>query len=74
MQMELINFDADLVTSAQALAVDGIVNEYGVEPLVEVTDGEGKDEQKDNEESKLPITPPTCNNIDEAIETLTNAV
>ena len=44
MQMDLINFDADLVTSAQALAVDGIVNEYGVEPLVEVTDGEGKDE------------------------------
>ena len=24
--MDLINFDADLVTSAQALAVEGIVN------------------------------------------------
>ena len=70
--MDLINIGADLATNnAQPFAVEEIVNEYSDETPAEVSNGEGKDDDNyDNDESTSLITPPTRNDIHEAIKTL----
>ena len=63
----LVDFDREVATiEYQPLFVDEIINEYLPQPVETVEDGSGDEDEVPDE----PISPPSRNEVDEAIETL----
>ena len=63
----LTDFDREVTTNkSRPLFVDGIVNEYTPQPVETVEDGSSEEDEVPNE----PISPPSRNEVDEAIEIL----
>ena len=63
----LVNFDREVATNeSRPLSVDEIVNEYLPQPVETVEDGCSEEDEVPEE----PISPPSRNEVDEAIEIL----